>query len=336
MSTTRANTVRARTRSAGAAMRARRPASLVTGAWLLAGCAGPQSALDPAGRGAEALADLFWILAAGAGVIWLAATVLWIRATGSPERPFGARSRRLVIVGGGVVLPAALLAVVLSWSLAMLPDFLAPAPAGSLRIEVIGHQWWWRVRYLREGAEPVELANEIRLPVNQPVQIELESRDVIHSFWIPSLAGKMDMIPGRRTSIRLEPTRVGTYLGPCAEYCGTSQAEAFAEWLSGQARPAAAPTQPRATHGRDVFFAHGCGACHAVRGTPADGVIGPDLTHVGSRLSIGAGVLDNDTTSFRRWLTGVDELKPGAHMPAFGMLPGDALDALAAYLEGLQ
>lgn len=318
-------------------------------ALILTGCAGPQSTLDPAGRGAERLLELFWPLAAGAVAIWIASVALWVWASYGRrrERPLGRRQRDLILVGGGVVVPVALLTVILSYSLAMLPDVLAPAPEGSLRIEVTGHQWWWRVRYLREDAEPIELANEIRLPVGEPVQIELESGDVIHSFWIPSLGGKMDLVPGRRTRLTLEPTREGVYLGPCAEYCGSSHAfmsitavvddaEGFRAWLDAQAEPATTPPDSLTTRGRDVFLANGCGACHAVRGTPADGVVGPDLTHVGSRLAIAAGLLENDEAAFRRWVAETNQVKPAAHMPAFGMLPDEDLDALAAYLESLQ
>ena len=331
-----------------------RPRSLCAlAALLVSGCAGPQSTLDAGGRGAERIAELFWLLTLGALLIWIVAVALWLYAVYRAERPASARSGRLIIVGGGVVVPTLILASVLSYSLLMLPDFLEPAPEGSLRIEVIGHQWWWRVRYLPGGdapgaGEPVELANEIRLPVDEPVQLELETRDVIHSFWIPALGGKMDMIPGRRTRLKLEPTRVGIYRGACAEYCGTShalmglsvvvqEADEFEAWLEAQAASASAPPAgSSAERGREVFLANGCGACHAVRGTPADGVVGPDLTHVGGRLSLGAGTLPNDAESFRRFVELTDEVKPSVHMPAFDMLPPEDLDALAAYLESLQ
>jgi cytochrome c oxidase subunit 2 len=170
---------------------------------------------------------------------------------------------------------------------------------------------------------------------------------VIHSFWIPSLAGKMDMIPGRVTWLTVRPTRTGVFRGACAEYCGTSHAlmafyaevmekDAFDRWLAAQAAPAIAPTDAAATHGEDVFLTNGCGACHTVRGTPASGVIGPDLTHVGGRLSIGAGILPAEPDAFREWIARTDHVKPGVHMPHFGMLPDDELRALAAYLHALR
>lgn len=193
----------------------------------------------------------------------------------------------------------------------------------------------------------IELANEIHLPVGQPVQFQLQSADVIHSFWVPSLGGKMDMFPGRTTRLTLHPTRTGVYRGACAEYCGGPHAwmnfyvvveepEAFARWLEQQAAAAAIPTEPLAVRGQTLFQAHGCGACHTVRGTAADGQVGPDLTHVGSRLSIGGGILPNEPDAFLRWISQTEAIKPGVHMPVFGMLPEEDLQALAAYLEALQ
>ena len=203
-----------------------------------------------------------------------------------------------------------------------------------------------------QGAEPtredaVELANEIRLPVGEPVEFELATRDVIHSFWIPSLGGKMDMIPGRTTRLRLEPTRTGVFRGTCAEFCGASHAymsfavvvmekEEFAAWLAGQRAPARRGHEALAARGEALFQANGCGACHSVRGTSARGVIAPDLTHLGSRETLGAGVLPNEAAALERWIAHPSALKPGVRMPAFGMLPKDDLRALAAYLEALE
>ena len=191
------------------------------------------------------------------------------------------------------------------------------------------------------------MANHIRLPVGEPVQFVLESDNVIHSFWIPSLAGKMDMIPGRVTHLAVLPTATGVFRGACAEYCGLSHAHmafdvevvdrsAFDEWLRLQASPASTPVEPLAGRGRDLFFANGCSACHTVRGSPAAGLIGPDLTHIGSRPSLAAGVLRNEPSAFERWLVAPEQVKPGAHMPRFAMLPAEDIRALAAYLESLQ
>jgi cytochrome c oxidase subunit 2 len=287
-------------------------------------------------------------MTAGAGAIWLLVVGLTIYAMrGRLEAP--RRSVATLIIGGGAILPTVLLTGLLAYGLALLPELLAPVPAGSLRIAVSGEQWWWRVRYLMSdgSGQVVELANEIRLPVGARVEFHLESPDVIHSFWIPSLGGKIDMIPGRTNRLTLEPTRIGVFRGACAEYCGDSHAlmsfyvivlskEDFTAWLEHQHRPAQPPVRPLAAHGQELFLANGCGACHTVRGLPAAGVVGPDLTHVGSRLSLGAGILPNDPEAFRRWIAHTADVKPGVHMPAFGMLPPEDIQALAAFLDGLE
>jgi cytochrome c oxidase subunit 2 len=317
------------------------------GLLLVLGCDGPQSALDPAGRAAERIAALFWWMTIGSVIIWLAVVGLALYAIHHAHEPHSREDARLFIVGGGVIFPTVVLAGLLTYGLSLLPDLVAPAPAGSLKIAVSGEQWWWRVRYLPPGGEAVELANEIRLPVGEPVEFQLESPDVIHSFWIPALGGKMDMIPGRVNRLVLEPTRTGVFRGVCAEYCGTSHAlmnfsvvvqekEDFRRWLAQQAGPAATPTNPLASRGQAAFFANGCGACHTIRGTEAGGVVGPDLTHVGGRLSLGAGILPNAPDAFLHWVAHTQNVKPDVAMPAFGMLPPDELRALAAYLDGLQ
>jgi len=317
------------------------------GALLLAGCSGEQSALAPAGRAASRIADLFWGMTVGAAIIWFAVTGLAVYATYFRRKAPGSTRGGLLIIGGGVVFPVVVLGGLLTYSLSMLTDILAPAPEGALKIQVTGYQWWWRVRYLRDQGEPVDLANEIHLPVGQPVEFQLESPDVIHSFWIPALGGKVDMIPGRRTRLLLEPTKTGVYRGVCAEYCGASHAlmgffviveerVEFEQWLADQAKPAPSPKGQRATQGGELFVANGCGACHAVRGTAAHGVIGPELTHMGSRLSVGAGVLATESDALRRWIARTNDIKPSVHMPTFGMLPPEDVLALAVYLEGLK
>jgi cytochrome c oxidase subunit 2 len=314
--------------------------------FALAGCDGPQSALDPAGKGATRIAELFWAMAIGFAILWIAVVTLALYAYYSRSQ-HSAATARLVVLGGGVGLPVVVLTGLLAFGLSMLPPLLPSHRPAALTIEVVGHQYWWRVRYLRDGQPPVELANEIHLPVGQRIEVQLESRDVIHSFWVPALAGKVDMIPGRTTRLVLEPTRTGTFRGTCAEYCGAAHAwmsfhavvedEAdFERWLAAQASPARPPSPPDAARGAELFLANGCGACHAIRGTAADGVIGPDLTHVGSRRSLAAGALTNDPRGFRSWILGTDRIKPGVHMPAYGMLTDDTVGALAAYLDGLE
>lgn len=314
---------------------------------LAAGCDGPQSALVPAGRGAEQILSLFWWMTGGAVVIWCLVVGLAVYALHIAPRPHDPWQSRLWIIGGGTVFPTVLLTVLLFYGLALLPGLVRPAPPGSLQVHVTGLQWWWRVRYPQEDASPVEVANEVRLPVGEPVQFVLDSADVIHAFWIPALGGKVDMIPGRTTRLTLEPTRTGTFRGVCAEYCGeshalmafdvvvTSRAE-FDEWLRQQSLDAQEPGDAVAQRGRELFEVYGCGACHAIRGTSADGTLGPDLTHVGSRLSLAAGTLANAADELQFWIAHNSAAKPGVKMPDFDMLTEEERRALAAYLEGLQ
>ncbi len=306
-----------------------------------------QSALAPAGMAAERLFDLFWWMAVGGAVIWLAFIGLAVYTLRARAESRNLSRANLLIIGGGAIIPTVVLGFVLMYGLALLPDLLEPAPKNSLRIAVSGEQWWWRVRYRPEHGSAVDLANEIRLPVGEPVEFQLTSPDVIHSFWIPSLGGKVDMIPGRVNRLSLHPTKTGVFSGVCAEYCGTAHAlmafrvvvlskADFAQWLERQSQPAPAPGESIAVRGQELFLSNGCGACHTVRGSAADGVVGPDLTHVGSRLSLGAGTLSNEADQFVRWIAHTRDEKLGVHMPPFRMLPAQDLQALAAYLDGLE
>lgn len=310
------------------------------------GCSGIQSALDPAGRETQAVAFLFWIMLAGAGLIWSAVVGIALYATRLRPKPHAPRVGRALILGGGVVLPLLVLTGLLVPGLAMIRTLRAPGDA-TLRITVAGEQWWWRVAYHLPDHAPIISANEIRLPVGQRVELGLTSGDVIHSLWIPALAGKLDMIPGRTNTLVVEPTRTGTFRGVCAEFCGTAHAlmafavvvmepAEFEGWLEREAAPAKRPTQEPAATGAALFTALGCGGCHTVRGTMATGSIGPDLTHLSSRRSLGAGVLANDAASLHRWIAATDEIKPEVRMPAYGMLPAPELAALTAYLESLR
>lgn len=323
-----------------------RLAAAVGAVLALGACDGPQSALVQAGAGAAAIAELFWWMLAGAALIWALVVGLAVYATRVRRRPHNPRLASWLIVGGGVVFPTVVLAALLTYGLLLIPELRAPAAADGVRIAVSGERWWWRVRYDTPEGETVELANELRLPVGQRVALQLSSPDVIHAFWVPSLGGKVDMIPGRTTELVLEPTRTGRFRGACAEYCGTAHAlmnfvvvvmepDDFAAWLARQGEDAAPAATPAAARGQELFLANGCGACHAVRGTLADGVLGPDLTHVGSRLSLGADVLGNEPDDFVRWIGHTGAVKPGVRMPSFHLLAKDELRALAAYLDGL-
>lgn len=316
-------------------------------AGLLAACGGVQSALAPAGVEAREVAYLFEVMVAGGALIWLGVIGLLLHALRRRRKVRSTRAAGGLILWGGAVFPAVTLAVLLGYALWLMPSLRPWAEAGGagrLRIEVTGHQYWWRVVYHpADGGPPVVSANEIRLPVGQRVDFELHSADVIHSFWIPPLGGKMDMIPGRTNRLSLQATEAGTFRGPCTEFCGTSHAlmafaamampqDDFDRWLDERARPSPGV----AGAGADLFLRHGCGACHRVDGTEARGVVGPDLSHVGSRETIGAGILPNDEATLARFIADPDAVKPGALMPAFDMLAPTEIAAIAAYLRGLR
>jgi cytochrome c oxidase subunit II len=301
------------------------------------------STLESAGRGAAEVAGLLGVMTIGAGAIWVLVTVLALHAMRAHRERWTDRAGLWLIVGGGVVLPLLVLSALLLVGMPELSRQLTAAPSGSLRVHVSGEQWWWRVSYEQPGRPAIALANELRLPRGQPIEVILSSVDVIHSFWVPSLAGKMDMIPGRVTRVLLEPERIGVYRGVCAEYCGASHARmgfvvevmeppAFSAWLAAQAQPAGTAASP----GSRVFDSSGCAACHAVRGTGAAASIGPDLTHVGSRLSLAGGALPNTIEHMERWLANPAAIKPGALMPPFGSLSAADLRALAVYMKDLR
>ena len=310
-------------------------------ALAVAGCTGPQSALDPAGDGAERLATLFWIMLTGSAVLWAGVIALAAYAARAEPGRFSEQFGSSLILWGGAVIPTVVLVSLLSYGLWLAPDIRGPADG--LKIAVTGEQYWWRVQYRRDDGAPVESANEIRVPIGERVEFFLEAADVIHSFWIPSLGGKLDMIPGRTNRLVLHATKPGVYRGVCAEFCGPSHAlmafsvvamerAEFDRWLERQAAAAAASNE----RGAELFLAQGCGACHAVRGTEARGAIGPNLTHFGSRRTVGAGILDNTGTNVARFIREAETIKPGSRMPSYSMLSRHDAQAIAAYLGSLQ
>jgi cytochrome c oxidase subunit II len=308
---------------------------------------GIQSALNPQGTHASATSEIAWVLVIGSAAIFVAVMALAAYALLGKRERTARWSSRALVVGGGIVFPTLTLGALLVYTLIRAPELNASAEPPALRIEVIGEQWWWRVHYLDAGgARTFTTANEIRIPAGQPVELHLKSADVIHSFWVPSLAGKLDMVPGRTNRLRLHAERPGEYRGQCAEYCGGPHAfmaffviaeppEQFERWAQSQRLPAAAPSGALAAKGQSLFVAQ-CAACHTVRGTPAAGALGPDLTHVGSRKTIGAGLLPANAGAFGGWIASSQHLKPGNLMPSFQSFTGEELRALAAYLEGLK
>ena len=317
---------------------------------LLGGCGDNQSVLNPKGPEALQLAHLSWLLFAfGTVVLLLVVLAIAVAIRGPhPMRAWLASAR--TVVWAGIVFPAVTLTALLGYGVWLTRASTAiPSGDGALRIEVVGEQWWWRISYPQPGGggPPVATANEIRIPTGRPVLFTLQSADVIHSFWVPNLGGKMDMIPGRTTHLRLQADNAGVFRGQCAEYCGGPHAlmalevvamppAEFEAWLQGQARPAAEPASGAAQRGREVFLAAGCGACHTVRGTAAAGTVGPDLTHLGSRRSVGIDTAALTQANIARFIRDGQHIKPGNLMPPFRIFTPADLDAVASYLAGLR
>jgi cytochrome c oxidase subunit 2 len=302
-----------------------------------------QSVLSPAGPDAVLLARFGWLLFAAGAVLFLLVALLVLA---SVARRRGRSWSRKLVVGGGLLLPLPLLAALMGWSGWQASQLTWPFSGTRLQVTVTAHMWWWEVRYRdsTSGREAV-LANELRLPAGQRIYLALASADVLHAFWIPALAGKVDMVPGRVHGLTLQAGAPGRYRGQCAEYCGTQHAlmaldvvamapQEFEAWLARQAAPAAAPAA-LAARGREVFLAARCNACHSVRGIAEGGGLGPDLTHIASRSHIAAGALPFKRAALVGWIADPQAAKPGARMPASSLPPED-LQALASWLETLE
>ena len=259
---------------------------------------------------------------------------------------------------GGLAIPLLVLSIFFFLGLDLLSDFPIHGDHGAMNMNgmtakskpdilIVGHQWWWEIHYLEDPNHPVVSANEVHIPSNRPVNIELRTADVIHSFWVPSLHGKVDMLPGNVNFIRIEASEPGSYLGQCEVYCGKQHANMhilliaqkpsdFDAWLANQARPSAVPNSQEAMLGRQMYLAGPCARCHTVRGIPSDGKFGPDLTHIGSRREIGANSFPNNEAYLAGWIANAQALKPGCKMPAITQYNGAQLRALVGYLRQLQ
>ncbi|HEX6367451.1 MAG TPA: cytochrome c oxidase subunit II [Longimicrobium sp.] len=310
-----------------------------------AACAGAPSYLRPAGAPADGEARLGWWLLASAGAVVVAVTALLVagllrrrrgEAPGDPVRWIHAGAGFSIVV---------LLAVFAGLVAGLAYASRMPGRPAAV-VEVTGHQWWWELRYLGTPAEDVFItANEVHVPVGRPVRFRVTSMDVIHSFWVPELGGKIDMIPGRTNETWLRADRPGVYRGQCGEFCGRQHARmdfvvvaqspaAFAAWRAEQRRAGRAPAGAEARAGRQIFEQR-CGACHAVRGTEGLGLVGPDLTHVGSRLTLAAGTIPNTPADMDRWIADPQRVKPGTLMPVVGLTPRERR-AVVAYLQQLR
>lgn len=318
-------------------------------ALLLAGCTGEQSMFDPSGSGARSV-DRLWLLmfSLGTAVFLLVLAVLaWAIFRGRRDDESSALSKRgrmRVVTLGGILLPLVILAVVFSSTLQSLREVAGIGSPDAVVIDVVGHQFWWEVRY--PGREVVT-ANEIVIPTGEPVELNLTSNDVIHAFWVPRLHGKIDMMAGTTTTITMEAEEAGTYRGQCAQFCGVQhanmaftviavEAQAFHDWIDARAAPASVPPEGSLIErGEQVFLGSVCVYCHTVSGTNASGTLGPDLTHFASRQTIAAGTLENNTGNLAAWILDPQSIKPGNLMPGIA-ISGYDLEALLAYLESLK
>jgi cytochrome c oxidase subunit 2 len=324
---------------------------------LLAGCASIQSTLHPGGPAAQRIANMQWLLIilflVVSSIMWLliAWAIVKRRGTLADHAPIDVGGGQGWITIGGMLIPLIILFILFVLGLNLLESF--PIQHSSHTdskpdILIIAHQWWWEVHYLNDKPYlQITTANEIHIPVNRPVTLELESQDVIHSFWVPALHGKVDLIPGHPNFVRIEATHAGTFKGQCAEYCGAQHAhmrlvvdaqqpDQYRAWLDQQRKPGAEPTTQEAIHGQQVFQSSPCIMCHTVRGTLAGGRVAPDLTHIGSRQFIAADSFPNNNAYLEAWVTHAQSLKPEAQMPNLTQFNGQQLRDLVAYLRQLQ
>lgn len=306
----------------------------------------PPPVLDPMGPYAEPVRIVAWALFAMGGLVTAVVIAALFVAWKGPSAWRARLGGQTSILLFGVGLPAVVLAALLIWGLVLTAKLDRPPADGAMRVRLTGEMWWFRVQYLDDrGRVLAEDANELHIPAGQPVAIELASADVIHSFWVPHLSGKKDMIPGRTNLLTVQADQVGRYGGVCAEYCGRAHAlmgmvviahapDDFGRWLQGRRNEAA---KPRATNaGFALFNASGCAACHAIDGTKAVGRTAPNLTNVASRHTLGGGILPNNRGTMTGWVGHSQSIKPGNRMPNYDRLEPGELQAIVSYLETLR
>jgi cytochrome c oxidase subunit 2 len=318
-------------------------------ACIATACGGNASTLDTSGPGASRISGLWWAFFAISAFVFVAVVGLLLfglfrRREPAPDVPSREPVGHGLIIGGGIVFPVVVLVATFLVTLAVM-SAEADDDAGShgMTVEIIGHRWWWEVRY--PGVDVVT-ANEVHLPLNQPVLLKTTSVDVIHSVWIPRLQRKIDAIPGRTNQVTLTASLPGTFRGECAEYCGLQHARMafvvvaqpqsdFDAWLAHQREvPPAVPQDPNVERGQEVFFSSACVYCHTIQGTNASGTLGPDLTHIASRATLAANTVPNTRGYLLGWITDPQHIKPGSLMPATPLSGPDA-QALLDYLESL-
>lgn len=313
-------------------------------AWLVG--AATQSSLSPASHASRDISNLWWGMLAGSAIVFAVVVALLLvallRWRGSVE-PAPAGTGRWLVGIGGLAVPLVVLVVLFVVMLGTLPTTSPAGAHAGLTVDVVARQWFWDVDYPGAG---VRTANEIHIPVGVAVRVRVSSGDVIHSLWVPELNRKVDVIPGRTNEVIWDADRAGVFRGQCAEFCGLQHAnmslfvvaepqDAFDAWLAAQAAPPPAPTTATLERGQQIFLGSACEYCHRIAGTNATGTIGPDLSHIASRLSLAAGTLPNSEGYLAGWILDPQHVKPGNRMPATA-LPGAELQPLLAYLESLR
>lgn len=338
-----------------------RAATIAASFLLLQGCTAVQSTFNTHGPAAERISRLSWLMT----ILFILVTiVMWIlltwafvkrRGTLSEHAPIDQGGGQAWIAIGGLAIPLIVLTVIFVLGLQLLTAFPIHGMSGhnmqmSMKpsIRIVGHQWWWEVQYLDDDvSRQFTTANEIHIPAGQGVNIELQTRDVMHSFWVPSLHGKVDLIPGRPNYIRIEASSPGEYVGQCAEYCGAQHAhmrllvvaqipDEFERWRKHQLEDSNSPATQDEVAGQTAFLSHACVLCHTIRGTSAGGSVAPDLTHLASRRYIAGNSLPNNTAYLEAWATHAQSLKPECQMPDLAVFTGEELRQLVAYLRQLQ
>ncbi len=331
---------------------------------VLTGCGGgPQSVLDPAGMQAYRLEDLWWLFFWITGIVYLivmaVVLIALFRSRRAQKKASSETAPDLVpdqhsekrignVIKAAIALTTVILFVFMYSSFRAGRDITSLYRAESpLVIKIVGRQWWWEVEYRHDvPSQNVTTANEIHIPVGRPVRLELESTDVIHSFWVPNLHGKKDLVPGYKTSFVFQADEPGIYWGQCAEFCGHQHAKMrfvviaeseadFNNWSKAQQQPAVPPATDLEKRGQEIFLVTTCTQCHTVQGTPANGRVGPNLTHIASRPYIAAGSLRNTEETLGKWILNPHAAKPGVRMP-MNTYSNEDLQALVAYVKSLK
>jgi cytochrome c oxidase subunit II len=332
---------------------------------LFSGCHYADSTFNTHGPAARSIANLsslmtilFLIIIV---IMWALLAIAFYKRRGTlaEHAPIDMGGGQMWIAVGGIAIPLIVLTILFVLGLGLLRDFPIHGMHGGMNqrqmatmmkpeIRIIGHQWWWEIQYLNDDpSQSFTTANELHLPTGRSVNIEVETADVMHSFWVPSLHGKVDLIPGQSNYIRIEASSPGDFKGQCAEYCGEQHAkmrilavaqepDEYDAWRQAQLKDGIEPSEPPAKAGKQIFLSGPCSMCHTVRGTIAGGHVAPDLTHIGSRQMIAANVYRNNDAYLEAWITHAQSLKPGAQMPDLTQFNGDQLTDLVAYLRQLQ